>query len=145
MSLIEEALRKQLEETDKSKGPVRLAPSPSPSSAPAAPPAVPAEPDPARDSEPVRKAWPLLLGMVFGGLVLVIGIAWLLLFGLGMWKGSGAQKKPVKATAKVEPAKVVATAEIAVAVAEVKSTGAVEVVAVATNPPAAVSRSWRMV
>lgn len=141
MSLIEEALRKQLEENDKTKGPVRLAPTP----APAAPPPVTPEPPPPQEAEPVRKAWPMLLAMVIGGIILVVGVAWLLLFGVGMWKRGGAPEK-VKPVAKKAAVTAVAPAETAVAkveetpAVEVKTTGAVESVATpAAKPSVAVT------
>lgn len=58
----------------------------------------------------MRKAWPLLVGLVAGGILLICGIAWLLLFGLGMWKGKVPGKTTVEGKAAVAQAPAAPTA-----------------------------------
>lgn len=121
--MIEEALRKHMEENDKAKGQAGTAP------APEAPPPLPPAVAPDGDSEPVRKAWPILLAMSLGGLVLVIGIVWLLLFGFNLWRRGGAPAKAPLVVKVEEPA------------AAVTATEAVEVAAASAIPSEAVSES----
>lgn len=123
MSLIEEALRKHMEEEDKTKGQARLASAPVSS----APPPLPSEPAPGKDDEPVRKAWPILLAIVLGGIILVLGVAWLLLFGFGLWKRGAAPEKAELVAAVEAPA------------VEVKATGVVEEAGTSASPSGAVA------
>jgi len=79
VSLIEEALRKQREENEKSGGPPPL---PSPlTDAPSGPPA---------SEELPRRPWALLAGIVGGGVLAILFIIWLLVYGLGLWTGKTA-------------------------------------------------------
>lgn len=100
MSLIEEALRKQREETEKAgTGHVALA---------LTPPPIPESPSPDEgasedaSAEPVKRSLPLLIGLVVGGLIAVIVIIWLLFFGLHLWNTTpppqAAARKPATTT-----------------------------------------------
>ncbi|MEI8138733.1 MAG: hypothetical protein WCI03_02575 [bacterium] len=79
MSLIEEALRKQREENDKS-GNASISPPPIPDVSPESTP----EP-PANAEEPARRPWVLLAGIVGGGVLAILFVLWLLFYGLGLW------------------------------------------------------------
>ncbi|MEI6167008.1 MAG: hypothetical protein WCS52_07420 [bacterium] len=80
MSLIEEALRKQREESEKSappSPPPPPIPSPSPDEAP--PDAPPAEASP-------RRPWALLAGIAGAGVLAILFVIWLLVFGMKLWQ-----------------------------------------------------------
>lgn len=135
MSLIEEALRKQQEESDKTKGEgLRL----SAPAVPPAPPPVPPPPEaPAGDSEAApRRALPMLLAVVGGVVVLVGLIVWLLFFGLNIWTTPVAKTEPAPKPAVAKRVEEKATAPAAVATPPVTSK-----VQVVQAPPAAVSTS----
>ena len=87
MSLIEEALRKQREESEQApsgSNPLKLA------GVPAAPPSLP-EPDaPAEEPVAQRRSWTLLAAIGGIGLLLVIAIIWLLFFGMKLWQTPNA-------------------------------------------------------
>lgn len=106
MSLIEEALRKQREETEGAKpAPLHVAPPP-----PSEPP--PIAPRDELQSEPEsapRKTWPLLLLAGLGALALLALVAWLLVFGVGLWSTPSAVPPPAVAV-QVKPAPVPAKA-----------------------------------
>ena len=78
MSLIEEALRKQREENDKS-GSVPNIPPPIPA------PHTEAPPEPLVAEEPSRRPWVLLAGIAGGGIFAILLIVWLVVYGLGLW------------------------------------------------------------
>ncbi len=82
MSLIEEALRKQREETEQ------------PGHSGATPPPLPHDPTPESTGEAAvaRRPWALLAGLILLGILSLAFILWLLFFGLHLW-----QKKPVPA------------------------------------------------
>jgi len=143
VSLIEEALRKQQEEADKTKGTgVRLSVAPPPQTPPAN--AAETAPPPLPEDEPVRRAWPVLLGIIVGGIVLIGGIAWLLLFGLGLWKAKPqarlAKPAPSVAASPVAPSETGKVAVAAVPVAVPAPTSAPPVVVpVQPAPPPTVT------
>ncbi len=85
MSLIEEALRKQREESEKT-GSVSIAPPPIPSE--------PAEipPEPPIAEEHARRPWALLAGIAVASILAILFVAWLLIYGLKLW-----QTKPTPA------------------------------------------------
>ncbi len=80
MSLIEEALRKQREESEKT-GNVSVTPAPIPNPPP--------EPTPEAAAplteEPARRSWALLAGIAAAGVSAILFIIWLLVFGLKLW------------------------------------------------------------
>ena len=82
MSLIEEALRKQREETEH------------PGHSVATPPPLPHDPIPESTGEKAvaRRPWAMLIGLVVLGILSLAFILWLLFFGLHLW-----QKNPVPA------------------------------------------------
>lgn len=80
MSLIEEALRKQREENEKEGGAPVATPSPA---------SLPPDADPSEIStveEPVRRSWALLAGIVGAGVIAILFLVWLLVFGLKLWQ-----------------------------------------------------------
>ncbi len=98
MSLIEEALRKQRQETEKSDTP------PARVDEPADPSPLPEQNDETSESVPQRWTWPLLAGIAGVSLILVVGIFCLLFFGMKIWNTKPADKgtRPM-ATALVAP------------------------------------------
>jgi len=78
VSLIEEALRKQREENDKS-GSVPNIPPPSPASHTEAP------QEPLVAEEPSRRPWVMLAGIAGGGIFAILLIVWLVIYGLALW------------------------------------------------------------
>ncbi len=105
MSLIEEALRKQREETERTKpgGSQQHAaqPPPVPEPPPAPPPAQ--EQESGTSEPPPRKTWTLLLMAGLGTFVLLILVVCLLVFGFGLWRTPATESKPA-AAASVKPA-----------------------------------------
>ncbi len=100
MSLIEEALRKQRQETEQGESSKVQSDEPTP------PPPLPEEENAeASDAVPQRWTWPLLAGIAGGSLILIAGIFWLLIFGMKIWNTKPVDKavQPV-ATAPVMPA-----------------------------------------
>ena len=96
VSLIEEALRKQREESEKAQsGPtphptsrLSLEPTPPPPNAEAAqaPASAEAAPDGPIAEEPTRRPWGILAGIAVAGLASILFIVWLLVYGLGLWR-----------------------------------------------------------
>lgn len=116
MSLIEEALRKQREETEKARGGLTMQ---APPNANVSPPPLPTPAQEEQEAEqedpaPARKAVPVLIIAVVAGIVLVAGIVWLLMYGFNS-KKSEVAKAPV-----VEKTKPAVAAEVAVARVETK-------------------------
>lgn len=100
MSLIEEALRKQREENEKSR------------TTPALPPPLPAPahtPDTGEaqmpDAPPAHRSWALLAALVVGGVIIIVLVIWLLVFGLNLWQKApeATPVKPVPQTPAVTP------------------------------------------
>ena len=143
MSLIEEALRKQREETDRTQpaipvpqGPGRQAPNPAggppppPGSTPSAPPAI--GDAPAKS----RKTWLLLIGV---GVLMVVAVAvlsWMFIFGLWLFKAPGS----APGTGAVAVNGHSPTGAATRAVAPAPATAVTSVVAVVVAPVAATSR-----
>jgi hypothetical protein len=123
MSLIEEALRKQREETEQAQGSAPKAPETPP---PETPPDAEETPAPEAEAPAARRPWRLLA--IIGGVtvLVIIGLAWLLLFGLKMWNS-----KP-----KAPPAATATTGTLTGASAPVATNA---VTRVATNAPAPVA------
>jgi cytoskeletal protein RodZ len=92
VSLIEEALRKQRQETEKNETQNILPDEPSP-------PPLPEENDGTSNPSPQRWTWHLLAGIAGVSLILVAGILWLLFFGMKIWttKPEGKLTRPVAA------------------------------------------------
>ncbi len=92
MSLIEEALRKQREETERTQPAAAAAPVPQPPAAPAAPPPPlppPALPEPAiaggDQPEKSRRTWRLLVGVGAVLLLVILFILWMFVYGLSLF------------------------------------------------------------
>lgn len=119
MSLIEEALRKQREETEKAKlvltGQTQAE----------VPPPLPDTEEPPKETAPVRKALPVLILVMVGGVLVVAGIVWLLMYGIGMLTREAP--KPVAAAAAPKAAQTgqTATGAVTTAVAALPLTSAV--------------------
>ena len=107
MSLIEEALRKQREETEKARGGFPVPTSSNP------PPPLPETEEPEEDDAPSHKALPVLIGVVLGGVLLVAAIVWLLLYGFNLRKSEA----PALAATSAVAAKVAVTSQVATAAA----------------------------
>lgn len=141
MSLIEEALRKQREETEKARGELTIK-----APAPAEPPPLPetVEP-PVEEAVPVRKALPALIVSVAGGILLVAGIVWLLLYGINLRSGGESKPapaaKPADKAAKVDRpmAGAMAAASTSAAPAAASTTVVIKVQTPAPVAPAAVA------
>ena len=150
MSLIEEALRKQREETE------RGTPAPASPPPPPAPEEVPAPVEEESTPEIVRRPWRLLAGLTLGGILAVILIVWLLIFGLKLWHKqdvplTGMRTAPPIATNKPAPpipaatgiTSTAAATRVTVTVPETRPTGTNTVpvaastglVVTATTPP----------
>lgn len=90
MSLIEEALRKQREENEK------------PGNIPPPLPSPPSQPPPEPSSEnsipevPTRRPWVLLAGIAGVGMIAILFIVWLLVFGLKLWQNKPAPPPIIK-------------------------------------------------
>jgi hypothetical protein len=116
VSLIEEALRKQREETEKARGGLTIQVPPN-ANVPPPPLPMPAQEEQEEEQEdpaPVRKAVPVLIIAVVVGVVVVAGIVWLLMYGFNSKKNE-VTKAPV-----VEKAKPAVMAEVAAASVETK-------------------------
>lgn len=135
MSLIEEALRKQREETERTQ--------PAPAAEPAAesaatPPPAPSAPPPA--AEPVQRNWPLLVGIGVALMIVVLALLWMMIFGLKLFgikptPGATAAAAPRSAPAVPTQAVVAATAP-AVPTAVTSATVAAAATPVVTTPAA---------
>lgn len=146
--MIEEALRKQREETEKAREGLTIQASP--------PPLPEQEGDlPVEEPAPERKAVPVLIAAVAGGILVLAVIVWVLLYGVNFGAGKNAKSvKPGTVGKKVEavdrkeakvktagstslvPAKVTATQAVAV-VSEPTSAVPVVVAPVVVTPVAA--------
>jgi hypothetical protein len=105
VSLIEEALRKQREETEQTQSA-----SQSPSAAQPLPPPLPEETSDSPDPAVQRWTWPLLGGIAAASLILVVGIVWLLVFGMKIWRtGPESKTTPPSAAVRAVPAVPVVT------------------------------------
>ncbi len=149
MSLIEEALRKQREETEKARGGLTMQ----------APPPLPEQEDEPSVEEPApgRKAVPVLIAAVAGGILILAAIVWLLMYGVNLRAGKEVKSvKPDNSGRKVEavdrketkvasgvatsPAPVLVTVTQAVAVVPVPTQAVSVVVApVVTSAPVVVA------
>ncbi len=108
MSLIEEALRKQREETEKARGGFT---GQTPPVAP--PPPLPGSEEPvSEEPAPVHKALPVLIGAVVGGIIVVAVIVWVLLYGFNFRFRSTVEKPAVANAVVTGPA---ATSTVVVA------------------------------
>lgn len=125
MSLIEEALRKQREETEKVRGGNTVQTPPAPP-----PPPLPEIEEQVEESVPVRKALPVMIAVVVGGIILVAVIVWVLLYGFNFRVGA---EKPA-----VERAVVTGQASTTTVVAAVATSGPAVVVPAPVVAPVAV-------
>lgn len=140
MSLIEEALRKQREETEKNEKP---APPPPPEPAPETP------PEPEQEQEAAaRRPWAMLAGLILLGILGIAFIVWLLVFGLQLWQttpppavapqGAAVTTNATPAPAPTPPAVAVpATNATPVVAPAAPATNIVVVPPPAPQPPAA--------
>lgn len=87
MSLIEEALRKQRQETENNDAPKASA------DEPAAPPPLPEENAETSESVPQKWTWPLLASIAGISLILIVGVFCLLFFGMNIWTTKPAAKE----------------------------------------------------
>lgn len=122
MSLIEEALRKQREETERAQG-TGTADKGGPASVAPPPPPLPRGAEPG--GEPVKRSWPMLLGIVAGLILAVLFLAWMLVFGFKLFR-----KPPALEVAEQPPVH----AAPAAAASPAATTGTVA--AAAVTPPA---------
>jgi len=146
VSLIEEALRKQREETEQSSHestPLKLAGATQP------PPPLPEQESPDEEPPAQRRSWALLGAIVGIGLLLVIALIWLLFFGMKLWQSPQARASATVAVTETRPA-AGPTGTVAVVVTEGReisnapaathtATVAVSLEAPSTNPALPVS------
>jgi hypothetical protein len=85
VSLIEEALRKQREETETSQSATTQSDTP-------APPPVPEENQPSSETTETHRAWPLLAAIAVISVIFVVSLTWLLFFGMRMWRAKPESK-----------------------------------------------------
>ena len=120
MSLIEEALRKQREETEQ------------PGHSVATPPPLPHDPVPESTGEAAvaRRPWAMLTGLILLGVLSLAFILWLLFFGLHLW-----QKKPVPTPAPTSAATIPKAPETPPSPAPAPAPKTEPVVVAVTNTP----------